>query len=212
MDLSRTSVFLDFDGTVTTADTGVHLLERLADGDWRALDDQYAAGLLGSRELLARQWAMLPSDETLLRATAREVPLDPGFEGLVAALRDAGAEVMVVSDGFGLRAFEVCQSAGVDLLTNAVDFSTGTLEFPNLDRCCPCGSCGTCKQAPVRDAARRGRHSVFVGDGASDRKAALLAERLFAKEGLAQWCELAGVAFESFEDLDEVRRALLSDA
>ena len=60
---------------------------------------------------------------------------------------------------------------------------------------------------------------MFVGDGVSDRKAALLADRLFAKvgpagrlergHGLAEWCELADVAYEPFVSLADVHAALL---
>ena len=209
MDLSQASVFLDFDGTITEIDTGVHLLDALADASWRDVEAEYFAGTIGSRECLVRQWAMLPHDEPRLRALAREVPLDAGLESLVDGLRAAGAEVAVVSDGYGFYAEEVCARLGVDLLTNAVDWSTGDLTFPNLDRCCPCSTCGTCKQAPIKDARRRGRTAVFVGDGVSDRKAALLADVLFAKAGLADWCDEAGVDFRPFESLDDVHRALL---
>jgi 2-hydroxy-3-keto-5-methylthiopentenyl-1-phosphate phosphatase len=223
MDLSVVSVFLDFDGTITSVDTGVHLLERLTTDDWRAVDDEYASGAIGSREALAREWAMLPADEGTLRAVAREVPLDPGLGPLVEGLRAAGAEIVVVSDGFGFHVAEALAPFGVDVLTNAVDFGTGALEFPHVDRCCPCSTCGTCKQAPIKDARRRGRRAVFVGDGVSDRKAALLADRLFAKvgpggrpdggpnraHGLAEWCELADVAYEPFVSLADVHAALL---
>lgn len=209
IDFPRASVFFDFDGTVTLADTGVHLLERLAGPAWRAIEADYAAGSIGSRECLVRQWAMLAGiDEALLRAVAREVPVDPGFAPLVGALVSAGAEVAVVSDGFGFRAREVCEETGVPLLANEVDFATGELRFPHADRCCPCATCGTCKQAPLKDARRRGRTTVLVGDGTSDRKAALLADILFAKGALADWCEAAGVAYRPFERLDDVRRAL----
>lgn len=209
VDLARASVFLDFDGTVTTVDTGTYLLERLADPAWRLLEDDYEAGRIGSRECLVGQWALLPAtDEALLRSVAREVPIDPGFEPLVRSLEAAGAEVTVVSDGFGFHAREVCDAAGVAVLTNDVDFSTGELSFPNADRCCPCATCGTCKQAPLKEARRRGRTTVLVGDGASDRKAALLADVLFAKGRLADWCEAAGVEYRPFDRLDDVRRAL----
>lgn len=207
--LADTSVFLDFDGTISTADIGVHLLDRLATEEWRHLDVEYASGRIGSRECLDLEWAMLPQDEALLRATAREVPLDPGFQRLVDDLRAAGAEVLVVSDGFGFYAEEACAAAGVDLLSNAVDWNTGQLEYPNVDRCCPCSTCGTCKQAPVKDARRRGRATVLVGDGTSDRKAALLADRIFAKDGLAEWCEFSDVPYTPFRTLADVRRVLL---
>lgn len=209
MDLASASVFLDFDGTMTVADTGVHLLERLAgDRAWGELDELYGRGVIGSRECLEREWELLPHDERTLRAAAREVALDPAAESLIADLREGGAEVVVVSDGFGFYAEEVCAGLDVPVLTNAVEWSSGTLQFPNLDRCCPCSSCGTCKQAPLKDARRRGRTTVFVGDGISDRKAALLADVLFAKGGLAEWCEEAGIEHIPFDSLAEVQRAL----
>lgn len=210
LDLSRTSVFLDFDGTIVCDDSGVYVLERLGRPGWEATADAYVRGEIGSRECLLDEWDTLPKDEERLRAVAREVPLDEGAAALIDGLRKAGAEVTVVSDGFGYYAEEVCASLGVDLVTNAVDWDAGRLEFPNEDRCCPCSTCGTCKQAPIKDAAHRGRTTVMVGDGASDRKAALLADVVFAKAGLAVWCSRNGVAYRPFDTLHDVRVALLA--
>jgi 2-hydroxy-3-keto-5-methylthiopentenyl-1-phosphate phosphatase len=210
LDLARTSVFLDFDGTITTADSGVHLLERLARPEWRAISEAYARDEIGSRECVLDEWHLLPVDEGLLRSVAREVTVDAGFLPLVDALRAAGAEVTVVSDGFGFYAEEVCATAGVPVLTNTVDWSTGRLEFPYEDRCCPCSTCGVCKQAPVKDARYQGRAAVLVGDGTSDRKAALLADVVFAKGALRRWCAANDVAYQPFETLTDVHTALLS--
>jgi 2-hydroxy-3-keto-5-methylthiopentenyl-1-phosphate phosphatase len=66
-----------------------------------------------------------------------------------------------------------------------------------------------CKQAPIKDAKYRGRTTVLVGDGTSDRKAALLADAVFAKAGLADWCDAFGVPYTRFEMLDDVRAVLL---
>ena len=211
LDLSRTSVFLDFDGTVTAHDTGVYLCERLAPPEWKELDAQYAAGLIGSRECVLSEWDLLPRDEDRLRALAREVAIDPDFPRLVEALRREGAQVTVVSDGFGFYAEEVCARLGVALLANTVDWSTFRLEFPHEDRCCACSTCGTCKQAPIKDARYAGRTAVLVGDGTSDRKAALLADVLFAKGNLAQWCEVSGIAYVPFVNLGDVFEELLGD-
>jgi 2-hydroxy-3-keto-5-methylthiopentenyl-1-phosphate phosphatase len=209
-DLSRTSVFLDFDGTITEADVGRHLLDRLASSSWEHLSDEYRRGVIGSRECLIEQWALLPHDEATLRATAAEVALDPGFGPLVQALRAAGADVSVVSDGFGFRAAEVGAAAGIPVFTNRVDWATGQLEFPHEDRCCPCSTCGTCKQAPIKDAAAAGRTTVLVGDGTSDHKAALLADVIFAKRRLATWCDLFDVPYHRFATLADVQAALCS--
>ncbi len=145
LDLSATAVFLDFDGTISTADVGVHLLERLGAPGWREVDAEYVAGEIGSRVCLLDEWDLLPRDQGLLRSVAAEVPLDPDTESLVAGLRAAGAEVSVVSDGFGFYATERLAHLGVPVVTNAVDWETGALEFPHEDRCCACSSCGTSK-------------------------------------------------------------------
>jgi 2-hydroxy-3-keto-5-methylthiopentenyl-1-phosphate phosphatase len=211
LDLAATSVFLDFDGTATEADVTVHVLERLAPAAWHEVEAEYTAGAIGSRECLVRQWALVdqPVSEAALRSIAAEVPVDPALAPLVTGLLDRGAEVTVVSDGLGFYVESTCRPLGVPVLTNGVDFATGQLLFPNVDRCCPCSTCGTCKQAPIKEARRRGRSTVLVGDGASDRKAALLADRVFAKGALAGWCEAAGVDAEAFESLADVARALL---
>jgi 2,3-diketo-5-methylthio-1-phosphopentane phosphatase len=207
-DLARASVFLDFDGTITESDTGVHVLGRLAAPEWREISDAYGRGEIGSRECLLDEWDLLPKDERQLRAVIDEVPLDPGARPLVDALRLTGAEVTIVSDGFGIRVHEVADELGVGVLSNTVDWATGRLEFPHEDRCCPCSTCGTCKQAPIKDARHRGRPTVLVGDGTSDRKAAMLADVVFAKGALADWCERNGVEHRRFDTLADVQAAL----
>lgn len=209
LDLARTSVFIDFDGTISTRDVGIHLLERAGADGWWDLHEEYERGEIGSRECMYDQWALVEGDEAALRAVAAEVPLDAGFAPLVHDLHERGTEVTVVSDGFGFYVEEACAPHGVDVLTNAVDFATRELLFPHEDRCCPCSTCGVCKQAPIKDAKYRGQTTVLVGDGASDRKAALLADVVFAKDSLATWCVTFGVRALPFSTLEDVRQALI---
>jgi 2,3-diketo-5-methylthio-1-phosphopentane phosphatase len=208
LDLSRTSVFLDFDGTISTVDVGRHILARSAPPAWWDLHEQYDRGEIGSRECIARQWALAEGDEAALRAIAAEVPLDPGFERLVEVLRDGGAEVTVVSDGFGFYVEDLCARFGLDAYTNAVAFEPRGIRFPHEDLGCACAACGVCKPAPIGRARARGKTTVLVGDGTSDRHAALVADVVFAKDELAEWCETAGVAFTRFDCLDDVRGAM----
>jgi 2-hydroxy-3-keto-5-methylthiopentenyl-1-phosphate phosphatase len=208
LDLSQASVFLDFDGTISTVDVGMHLLDRAASPEWWELHEQFERGEIGSRECLLGQWALLEGDPATLRAVAAEVALDPGFVPLVDEVRDTGAELVVVSDGFGFYVLDACAPLGIDVLTNAVDFATGELRFPHEDPQCACSACGVCKQAPIRDAQWRGRTTVLIGDGASDRPAASLADVVFAKDPLASWCSASGVAYTPFETLDDVRGVL----
>jgi 2-hydroxy-3-keto-5-methylthiopentenyl-1-phosphate phosphatase len=52
------------------------------------------------------------------------------------------------------------------------------------------------------------RPLVYVGDGYSDRCAALAADRVFATRALADYLDEAGVAYERFESFDDVAAAL----
>ncbi len=209
LDLSAASVFLDFDGTISLGDTGVHLLDRLVGDRWRSIEDEYDRDEIGSRECIAREWALLPTDdEARLRSVAAEVPLDAHFEYLVEALLDEGAEVSIISDGFGFVAADVAESVGIAVRTAVVDWSSRRLEFPYGDPSCACARCGTCKPAALREAAGRGRTTVFVGDGTSDRLAAPLADVLFATNALARWCERTGVRYHRFLSLGEVAARL----
>ena len=49
---------------------------------------------------------------------------------------------------------------------------------------------------------------MLIGDGTSDRHAALVADVVFAKDSLAAWCDSAGVTYTPFDGLDDVRRVL----
>ena len=219
MDLAHASVFFDFDGTITLQDSGVHLLERLCPdaSEWEALDEQYKAGTIGSRDCIERQWRCIPAgvSEAKRRAVAQEVPVDPGFAPLVRGLQASGAEVAIVSDGWGFYIDDVVGGLAepvqsVPVYSNTIDFATNSLVSPYRDGSCQtCGVCGTCKPKIVREAANRGRTTVFVGDGTSDRHAARVADWVFAKGALARWCADEGIEHTRFDVLDEVASVLL---
>ena len=212
LDLSSTTVFLDFDGTITQHDSCVHLLNRTAGDLWRTVEDQYVRGAIGSRECLQRQWDLIPNrDEQELRRIVREVPLDPGFPALIESLRTAGAEVVVLSDGYGFYAEEICEDQGLALVSNRIDWHEWSVTFPAISASCDCPGCGTCKPAAIRAAQAGGRRTVLVGDGASDRRGAAVADRVFAKADLAEWCRAAPIDYHPFTSLADVMSALLSD-
>jgi 2-hydroxy-3-keto-5-methylthiopentenyl-1-phosphate phosphatase len=59
----------------------------------------------------------------------------------------------------------------------------------------------------VLDAQARGPVG-FVGEGTSDRYAALYADVVFAKDVLVRFCERDGVRYVPWNDFDDVRAAL----
>lgn len=177
-------------------------------------DALYAAGRMGSRELLIWDMDVLPADPDLLRQAATEMPQDAGFPGFVAAVRKRGAHVEIVSDGLAFYVRPNLAALGVPdlpIATNENRLGDGGagMSFPFGHP--TCFVCGTCKRERVRLHQAAGRVVVFVGDGTSDRFAAAHADMIFAKESLAEICEAESwpyVEWERFDDvLSDVERA-----
>src|SRR5690349_24926092 len=91
VELANASVFLDFDGTISTVDVGRHLLDRLGPPEWVELEQEVVAGRISSRECVPDAWDPLPHDEATLHVVAREVAPAPAFGPLPDALRAAGS-------------------------------------------------------------------------------------------------------------------------
>ena len=201
-------VILDFDGTVTAEDTGVHLLRRLARGDWQSLEKEYLAGRIGSRDCIRQMWQLLPHDQDTVEKVIAEVPIDPHTSKLINSIKAAGAEVLIVSDGFGIAVRKVASELSIAVLTNIVDWSTGEISFPHGNSACPCALCGTCKETPVRAARLEGRRVVVVGDGRSDLRAAMIADAVFAKGHLQKLCRESDIPFTPFNNFKELLEPL----
>ncbi len=161
-------------------------------------------------------WDMdvLPHDAQLLRREAAAMPQDEAFPGFVAAVRERGAQVEVVSDGLGFYVRSNLAALGVGevfVATNANSVAGGGagMSFPFGHP--SCFVCGTCKRERVRLHQAAGRVVVFIGDGTSDRFGAAHADIVFAKDALARMCAAEGwpfIEWRSFTDIDaEVARA-----
>jgi 2-hydroxy-3-keto-5-methylthiopentenyl-1-phosphate phosphatase len=79
------------------------------------------------------------------------------------------------------------------------------VEFRHGEDCDVCGQ--ECKRSVVTSLGNGGR-VVYIGDGYSDRCAALAADRVFARRELALYLARDGVAFEPFDDFVQIRSAL----
>ena len=111
----------------------------------------------------------------------------------------------VVSSGFHELIEPVLDREGVDVLlhANRVEASpTGwRVDWRYPDDCDHCGE--SCKRAMLPDG-----YVVYVGDGYSDRCAALASDRVFATSGLARYLAERGTPFEPFSDFHALSVAL----
>jgi len=124
-----------------------------------------------------------------------------GFRELVERFRP-----LIVSSGFHELIEPVLAREGVEaeLLANRLDPRPDGWRVVWRDE----AACAVCGEACKRSALPADGGVVYVGDGYSDRCAALAAERVFARDGLASYLESAGVPYETFSDFFDLANAL----
>lgn len=197
-------ILVDFDGTIVRQDATDLILERFALPEWRVIEDDWAAGRIGSRECLARQIDLVRATEQDLDELIGELEIDPAFGDFAAQCRELGWEVVIGSDGLDRVVTRVLRRAGLDLphVSNrlvAAGADRWRVEFPYFASACRSSS-GTCKCAI---AGRTMAPAVLIGDGRSDFCVAAEAHYVLAKGKLADYCRKTAtrhIEIEGFAD------------
>jgi len=193
---------LDWDGTVTVRDTLWMLLERFGDREVFARMEGALGTGYGYREVMEIEMATItaPLDEAVAFVVA-EAEVRRGFRELVERFRP-----LVLSSGFHETIEPVLAREGVELevVANRLDPRPDGWRVRWNDDA-PCPECGElCK----RRSLPAGRPLVYVGDGYSDRCAALAADRVFALGDLARHLASRNTPYEPFQTFDDVAAAL----
>jgi 2,3-diketo-5-methylthio-1-phosphopentane phosphatase len=215
-------VFTDFDGTITQRDVTDEILAQLAHPSWQEVEQEWTRGLIGSRECLERQIALVDTSAEELHALIDAIPVDPAFTAFYRFTRKQGIPLYMLSEGFDYAIVRILKRAGVDgpLRNGTHLFSSGLRlqgrrlipSFPHSAQPCEHG-CATCKAALIRRLGEGSHPTIFVGDGLSDRFAVDEADVVLAKRQLLAYCQEHGKAchpFATFADVEQAVAQLIS--
>lgn len=205
--MTRTLV-LDYDGTITEIDVLDEIAQRFGDPDvFREADEGLDLGSMTLQQVITREFRPVRAPlGTVVEWVLENVRLRPGLTELVGLARTRGWRVLVLSSGFHELIEPVLERAGVDVdvVANRVDPRHDGWRVLWRDETV----CTVCGEACKRRALPAGGELVYVGDGFSDRCAALASDRVFATRGLARYLDELGVPYEPFSDLNDVAAAL----
>ena len=210
--MSRTIV-VDFDGTITEDDLLDTIASRFGDPVvYQEVEDGLDEGRMPLREVITREFEPVRKPlADVVRWELENVRVRGGFRSFVERARERGWRVVIVSSGFHELIEPILEREGVEveLFANRVDARVeGWRVLWRYDD--DCGECGeSCKRTVAERYADAGE-LVYVGDGYSDRCAALASDRVFATRGLARYLDEQGVAYEYFDDFDDIARSLAS--
>lgn len=203
----------DFDGTLTEEDVSFLILDRYAEGDWRAILKEYQSGAISVGAFNNRAFAMVKQEQaTLEDLVCNEAKLRPGLSALVEYCRLNNIEMAIVSNGLdfyirallgknGLNHLRVIAatteftSSGLDSHYYASDGRELMAEF---------------KEYYTNSFIQRGFQVFYAGNGPSDIPASKLAEHTFATDSLLDFYIQQGVPHTPFNDLHDIVAGLRS--
>lgn len=205
----RVAVVCDFDGTATVEDLADALsIQYLGYERWKAANDAFHGGDISFVELLRRIFEPVAATEEQVRAFALEhARFRPGFADLLALCRERGVRFVLASGGLDLYIRPALTKLppalvdGLEIRANGARYVPGglSLSFPYAHAPGACGTCGSCKGAVVKALQASGHTVIAVGDGNADRCMAGVADVLFARGRLQDYCAERDIACEPFE-------------
>ena len=182
------TVVLDWDGTVTEVD-GLHMIiEEFGDRGIYAETE----GALGRGLSVEMGTLTLPLADAV--GWVREhVTVRRGFREFAERHRP-----VILSSGFRELIDPILEREGLELEVHAnrLDTSAGPWRPVWRDD----AECVECGEACKRGGLPANGEVVYVGDGYSDRCAALGAARVFARDGLSRYLDEVGHPYEPFVD------------
>jgi 2-hydroxy-3-keto-5-methylthiopentenyl-1-phosphate phosphatase len=126
----------------------------------------------------------------------------------------------IVSDGFDIIIRNVLERyfsqtpeilKHLPIYSNRLDWTAdGPRAVFSTEDICRHG-CANCKPEAIKSTAWVSDHIFFVGDGLSDRYAALLCNRVFAKQELLKFCLENDLAHDPYTNFEDVEKWLLKN-
>ena len=165
---------------------------------------QLHANEMTLREGIATEMATIRASfheaETLLRA---QIKVDPDFNRFVQWCQTQQIPLTVLSAGF----HEI-----IELFIPAADFPALEILASRIEPRSTGWQCrfrddsdyGNDKARAIQAARAQGFYTIFIGDGLSDRASAEVADQVFAKRYLAEYCHARGIACHEFQTFADI--------
>jgi 2-hydroxy-3-keto-5-methylthiopentenyl-1-phosphate phosphatase len=193
---------LDWDGTVTETDTLWLALDAFGDPEvFASVEGALTQGAISFREVMELEFATVTARiDEVVAFLGREARIRPGLAELARE-----HDTIVLSSGFHelIEPLLAREGVAVEVRANRLDPRPEGWRIAWRDPE-PCPVCGDlCKRRSLPPGP-----VAYAGDGYSDRCAALAADLVFARDGLADWLAGEGVPFEPLDGLYELATAL----
>ena len=201
------AVLCDFDGTIVPCETIGEIYRRFAAPSCWEFVQRWIRGEISTQEELQACFGTIKATRGEMESILTTIPIDPAFPPFLGFCQEQGYRFAIVSDGLGWCIDYILRQYGIDDVTvyaNEIHFEPHgfRLSFPWYHPESPMR--GVSKSAIVRRYQVEGCRVVFIGDGLSDTDAVKVADVVYAREKLLEYCRQRGIQAVGFSDLSEL--------
>ncbi len=201
----------DFDGTMSKKDFYLTFVEKYLTKFDKIVLEKCLRGEITSYEYLNEILTNVHLTKEEIDRHIYELPMMPGIESLLTAVRNCGGDFSVVSAGSSYYIHPILDKIdrNIPLYSNGGTYVDGGIEmnYPEEDKYF--GSYyGIDKLAVVEDMRNSYETIIYAGDGAADFEAAKASDIRFARGVLAQKLRKEKIPFYDFQDFSEIKTCL----
>lgn len=204
-------LFCDFDGTITTSDNIVAIMQKFEPPGVRAIIEDIVHERVSIRQGVGAMFALLPSSmqEEIRAFVLSNAGIRPGFSELLAWCKAHDVPFYVTSGGIDFFVYPLLEPFGIPadhIYCNGSDFTGENIRITWPHPCDEhCGNdCGMCKTTVIRRFPRDEYFRILIGDSVTDFAGAKLADLVFSRSYLTEKCKELGlphIPFETFHDI-----------
>ncbi len=216
IDLNRSAILIDFDGTITTEDTNDKIFKVYGSKNRDEIRAKFKEDKLSFPQYFQTVMGKVRlTEEEYKRFLLEEIELSPGFLEFYKKAKERSIKIGIISGGFENGIIPFLEKYGIDdidIFANKLVFQGDRPSIEFLDgqdtQCCPKGPCGNCKIKHYYEYKEENKNIIFIGDGLTDMPVANLAEIVFAKDSLATYLDEKDIPYIAYEDFNDINKIL----
>jgi 2-hydroxy-3-keto-5-methylthiopentenyl-1-phosphate phosphatase len=209
------AVLCDFDGTITHFEVMDKIYQEFASGDCDELAKLWRRGEISTPQEIQGCWATIHATRQEIEAALDTIPFDTGFPAVLDYCRRQGYPLAILSDGLQWYIEYILNRhsiTGLTVYANQIEFKPSGFElsFPWYNLETP--RRGVSKPMIIQRYQNSGSRVVFIGDGLSDVEAVQIADKVYAKGRLLDYCYQNNLPVTGFADMTDLLTKWQSDA
>ena len=218
--LKNFAILVDFDGTITTVDTNHKLVDMHGNDNITKIRQSFEAGEIDFITLIDLQFREFKlTEEEYLNFILTEFDLTEGFVEFYNNIEKYNIPFAVVSGGFDNGIIPFLAKHGiedVDIFSNSFVFNGNNMRAKRYDEedivdCFGHGPCGNCKVRHYNRYKEKYHTVIFIGDGITDQCVAQIADIVFAKDSLLDYCKENNIDCIPWEDFDDINKIVFKE-